>query len=226
MRAAGRRRSARTSFALRVRPRTPVRERGPVLLAAGVYGVLSLLAVVLASAGGRSALVTSPWLPLEGGAAHAASLALGLLLATVTVRATRAFVGRYRWARELHAALRPSVRHASTGMLLALGVTSAVGEELFFRGWLSGAVGLVLSSVGFGLLHQMRGRGRWAWAAWATVMGLLFGAVFFATGSLLGPVVAHAVINVQNLRFLRDTDVGPAEELPRTRRLGGLLGRA
>ena len=68
----------------------------------------------------------------------------------------------------------------------------------------------------------MRGRARWVWAAWATVMGLLFGALMLATESLLGPIVAHAAINVANLRFLRDTDVEP----DKPRRLGGLLGGA
>jgi membrane protease YdiL (CAAX protease family) len=60
------------------------------------------------------------------------------------------------------------------------------------------------------------------WAIWATVMGVLFAALFLATGSLLGPILAHAAINVANLRFLRDTAVEP----PKPRRLGGLLGGA
>ena len=51
-------------------------------------------------------------------------------------------------------------------------------------------------------------------------MGLLFGEVFAMTGSLLGPLLAHALINHSNLRFLRDN--GPAA--PR-RPLGGLLRR-
>jgi membrane protease YdiL (CAAX protease family) len=38
-------------------------------------------------------------------------------------------------------------------------------------------------------------------------MGMLFGLVFEVTGSLLGPVIAHVLINGANLRFLRDTDV-------------------
>jgi len=103
---------------------------------------------------------------------------------------------------------------------VTLGIASAVSEELFFRGLLATVIGLVASSLAFGLLHQMRGPARWAWAAWATVMGLLFGVLFFATGSLLGPMVAHAAINVANLRFIRDTDV----DAPTSRRLGGLLG--
>jgi membrane protease YdiL (CAAX protease family) len=52
-------------------------------------------------------------------------------------------------------------------------------------------------------------------------MGLLFSGLFFATGSLVGPLVAHAAINVTNLRFLRDNAASAASG----RRLGGLLGR-
>jgi membrane protease YdiL (CAAX protease family) len=206
----------------------PAQERGPVFLAAGVYGGLSVIAVAVASARGQSAVAVRAWLPVDGVASHVTSLVLGLGLAAATLRATRTFVRRYRWARHLHADLRPSIRHAAGSTLLVLGVTSAIGEELFFRGLLAGLVGVAASSVFFGLLHQLRGRGRWAWAAWATVMGLLFGILYFATGSLLGPVVAHAAINVQNLRFLRDTDVGPGggEARERPRRFGGLPGRA
>jgi membrane protease YdiL (CAAX protease family) len=49
-------------------------------------------------------------------------------------------------------------------------------------------------------------------------MGLLFAVVFRATGSLLGPIAAHAAINAANLRYLRDNDPSP-----RRRPLGGLL---
>ena len=48
-----------------------------------------------------------------------------------------------------------------------------------------------------------------------------FGSLFLATGSLIGPLLAHAAINIANLRFIRDTDV----DAPAPRRLGGLLGR-
>jgi hypothetical protein len=104
--------------------------------------------------------------------------------------------------------------------LLAVAVASATGEELLFRGLVLPLVGVVASSVVFGALHQIRGPARWGWMVWATVMGLLFGCVFAATGSVAGPIVAHAMINGANLRFLRDNDPSP-----RPRALGGLLRR-
>lgn len=191
---------------------------GPVL----VYGALALVAVLAALAREQSPIGAEAWLPLGVPLGHAASLAGGIALAAVTVKATRHFVRHWSWARALHADLRPGIRHAGGGAIVVLGIASAASEELFFRGLLATTFGLVLSSLAFGLLHQMRGRVRWVWAGWATVMGLLFGALFLATGSLLGPLLAHAAINIANLRFIRDTDV----EAPKPRRLGGLLGRA
>jgi membrane protease YdiL (CAAX protease family) len=220
--------SARTRYLLRPAAPLPRAVRawsGPVL----VYGALSLVAIGAAVARGQSPIsvpAADTWLPLPdflgGVLGHALSLAGGVVLALVTIKATRHFVRRWGWARALHSDLRPAIRGAGDGTILILGIASALGEELFFRGLLTTTFGVIASSLAFGLLHQMRGRVRWVWAGWATVMGLLFGALFLATGSLLGALVAHAAINVTNLRFLRDTDV----DVPKRRHLGGLLGRA
>jgi membrane protease YdiL (CAAX protease family) len=191
-----------------------------------VYGALSVVAIGAAVARGQSPIsvpASDSWLPLPdllgGVVSHAVSLVGGIILAIVTIKATRHFVRRWGWARALHSDLRPAIRGAGDGTILILGVASALGEELFFRGLLTTTFGVIASSLAFGLLHQMRGRVRWVWAGWATIMGFLFGALFLATGSLLGALVAHAAINVTNLRFLRDTDV----DVPKRRHLGGLL---
>ncbi len=193
-------------------------------LALLVYGVPSLLTVGVAFVRGRSPIEidAEAWIELPSWLRHATSIAVGVVLAVITIHATRSFVSRWGWARMLHTDLRSSVRDAGDGTLLFLGVASGVAEELFFRGLLAPALGLVFSSLAFGALHQLRGRVGWIWASWAAVMGLLFGAIFLATGSLLGPMLAHVAINVVNLRFLRDTDVEPKKP----RRLGGLLGHA
>ncbi|HVJ90992.1 MAG TPA: CPBP family intramembrane glutamic endopeptidase [Labilithrix sp.] len=196
--------------------------RGPAPLALIVYGALAALTLGVAIARDESPIETDAWLELPGGARHGLSVLVGAVLALLTVWATRLFVAHWGWAKLLHADLRPAVRGASDATLLLLGSASGIAEELFFRGLLTPALGLVLASLAFGMLHQLRGRAGWIWATWATVMGLLFGTLFLATGSLLGPIVAHVVINVTNLRFLRDTDVAPKKR----RHLGGLLGDA
>jgi uncharacterized protein len=186
----------------------------------GAYAAVGGLSALIAIALGHDPLSCAGWLGTRGIAALTLSLGFGVCLGAVTIGATHAIVRRAEWGRALHAALRPAVSDSGDGMLLALAVASAVGEEVLFRGLLVPTVGILASSVVFGALHQIRGRGRWGWMAWATVMGLLFAAVFTATGSLAGPLVAHAAINQANLRFLRDNDPDP----PR-RSLGGLLNR-
>jgi membrane protease YdiL (CAAX protease family) len=187
--------------------------------------VATSLAIAAAACGVSVALGSNPlfcrgWLGARGAASWLLSLGLGLLVGTVTVGATPALVRRWRWARALHAALRPVVNGAGDGTLLAVALAGAAGEELFFRGLLVPLVGVTASSIAFASLHQIRGPARWGWMLWAGIMGLLFGAIFAATGNLAGPLVAHAVINHHNLRFLRDHN--PAAP---TRPLGGLLRR-
>jgi hypothetical protein len=191
-----------------------------VVLLVAAYGAVGAAAAGASVALGHDPLSCDGWLDTTGTAAVLVSLGLGVCLGAVTIAASRILVRRAVWARALHAALRPAVHGAGDVALLAVAVASAAGEELLFRGLVLPLVGIVASSVVFGALHQIRGPARWGWMVWATVMGLLFGCVFAATGSLAGPIVAHAMINGANLRFLRDNDPSP-----RPRALGGLLRR-
>jgi membrane protease YdiL (CAAX protease family) len=172
------------------------------------------------SEGRRGVLTTASWVGLEGGLSVLASVGLGAGLAAATIAVTPRLVSRFAWARELHDTLRPVVHGAGGLQLAATAAVSGLAEELFFRGMLVQVAGLFIASLVFGVLHQVKGPGRWIWAGWATVMGLLFGAIFCLTGSLVGPIVAHVAINAVNLRYLRD-------HAPRKpRHLGGLLGDA
>jgi len=199
-----------------MRPRRSGEKRTASLLV--VYGLLLVVALGLAALRGESPFITTPSLPLGAAALVAVSLALGAALAVLPVVATRWLVRRFMWARRLHESLRPAVKDASTGQLLGMAVMSGLGEELFFRGLLVPALGVVASSLLFGVLHQVPGRARFVWASWATLMGLAFAAIFRLTGSLAGPVLAHVAINAVNLVFLRDTAATVAP-----RKLGGIL---
>jgi membrane protease YdiL (CAAX protease family) len=50
--------------------------------------------------------------------------------------------------------------------------------------------------------------------AWAFAVGLALGALFEGTGSLLGPLAAHALVNGVNLTFLKHHDPGPLPATP------------
>lgn len=194
--------------------------RGRVTALLAAYGAAGAVAAGAAVALGHDPLACDAWLGTSGAAAVLVSSGLGVCVGATTVAVTRVVVRRAAWGRALHAALRPAVRWTGNGGLLGVAVASAVGEELLFRGLMVPILGVVVSALLFGALHQIRGAARYGWMAWATVMGLIFGALFVATGSLVGPIVAHLIINAYNLRFLRDNDPSP-----RRRALGGLLRR-
>lgn len=183
------------------------------------YGVLGAVGAALATALGDGPFTRHAWLEMSPGEAVTTSIALGACGAALALIVSRVLVRRASWARALHEALRPLVSGRDDGTLWLMALASSAGEELFFRGFLSVSLGLFLSSLAFGALHQVRGAGRIGWAASAFAMGAFFGALYALTGQLVGCIVSHAIVNVVNLRYLRDHDLRPA---PR-RALGGLL---
>lgn len=172
----------------------------------GVYGLVGALGAGVALALGHDPLRTRALLApvMPPGLLEITSLLLGGVLAALGIASARAFVTRFSWARALHAELEPVVRGSGDLDLVIAALASGIAEELLFRGLLVQVAGVALSSILFGLLHQVRGPARWAWVVWATVMGALLALVFVATGSLLGPIVAHVLTNAINLRFVRD----------------------
>jgi len=172
------------------------------------YALLASLAIALALALRDEMPWThpAPWLQLDLLPALGLSAGLGLTLAGVVVTGTRLTVARFTWAQQLHRELRPVAQGLTLGRIVVIAFFSSLGEELLFRGLLQPWLGLLLSSLLFGLAHQHPGRSRWVWAGWAFVVGLAFGAIFELTGSLVGALVAHAVINAVNLVYLRDHD--------------------
>jgi membrane protease YdiL (CAAX protease family) len=187
------------------------------------YTLLGLLAWGLSAAFGNGNPWShpSPWMGLDEPIRAGASLVLGLALAAILVASTRIAVQRFSFARQLHSDLRPVARNLTVASVVLIALLSSVGEELFFRGFLAPRIGILPQALIFGMAHQVRGPSRWVWVAWASLVGVCFGFLFVLTGSLLGPIAAHAAVNTYNLIFLRDHD--PA---PKDRRLGGLLAHS
>ena len=192
----------------------------PVPLVVGAYAAVTAVALLIGFARHEpNLLLCTPWHAWESrGLAHVVSALLGLAFAALVVSATRLLVRTQPWATALHEDLRPFARALGAHAVVPVAIASAVGEEALFRGALVPALGLVGSSVLFGALHQLRGRSRFTWVLFAALVGLALAAMFRFTGSLVGPVVAHAVINGANLRFLL------AHDTRRAPQLGGLLG--
>jgi membrane protease YdiL (CAAX protease family) len=186
------------------------------------YGALSVLAVALALfwRDATPLLHPEPWLTLSGVLPHLYSTLLGLAFGGGVVLSTRACVARFTWAQRLHRELQPFARLISPTGVWVLALLSASGEELFFRGLLQPWMGLLPQALFFGVLHQIPGPSRWVWVSWAAAVGLALGALFQLTGSLWGPIAAHALINGMNLSYLKSRDWGDGG-----RALGGLLGQ-
>jgi membrane protease YdiL (CAAX protease family) len=98
-------------------------------------------------------------------------------------------------------AILPRTR-SEYGWFLALSVTAGVCEELLYRGYLVAMAAPLLTTAGaivagaavFGLGHAYQGV---LGIAKTAGVGLFFGVVYVATGSLLWPIVLHALVDVQ-----------------------------
>ena len=131
-----------------------------------------------------------------------AGVLCGLAAGLVIVFGSRLALYQFEWARALHRDLRHLLFPLTDVEIVVLAVASSVGEELFFRGALLPAIGLVGSSAVFALLHVGPKARHLPWTVTSFGAGLLFGAIFLWTGDLTGPVVAHFLVNFLNLRHV------------------------
>jgi membrane protease YdiL (CAAX protease family) len=186
--------------------------------AALLYGLLAAAAVIWGVLADRPDIFHDPDALLDppmpwsvaillGGAA---GVAFGLGMA----RITRFTVYRFRWARTLHLEFRGLFGPLRDVEVLAFASLSAIAEELFFRGALQPAIGIVGASLIFGALHTAPSRKFVAWPFQALLMGFAFGGLFWLSGNLAAPMLAHFTINYQNLHFINSYD--PSLQLPRS----------
>jgi membrane protease YdiL (CAAX protease family) len=135
----------------------------------------------------------------------------GALVGIVVVLLSGWFTRATRAGDRLARALANLVGRRSLGECVALALASGVGEEAFFRGAMQPQLGLVATSACFALAHFAPRRDLLPWTAFSLAAGLALGGLFEATGNLVAPVVAHAVVNAVNLRLLsRDYAAAPA----------------
>lgn len=156
-----------------------------------VYGLMAALSWALSA----WVLDGPPWRTAAGaGPAWMAVLAgAGTGLAVVAVdRVSETFIPLFR---EMAAVIRSMIGTISTRDAAVFAGASALAEELLFRGVLMPWLGLIASSVLFGLLHTAPDRRLWPWPLLAMAMGFALGGIVLATGNLLASIVAHFTIN-------------------------------
>ncbi|MBW4028573.1 CPBP family intramembrane glutamic endopeptidase [Acidipila rosea] len=154
-------------------------------------------------------LNSSPTEGLTGGFVYGLMLAIAIGLALPVVAAARNLQMREKVKKQLsRLAFFLPVTRRERQLFALLSITAGVCEETLYRGFLFhyfahswnaplwGAV--VLAAVAFGLGHGYQGiSGILA----TTVLGGVFSAAYLATGSLLLPMVVHALIDLRILLF-------------------------
>jgi membrane protease YdiL (CAAX protease family) len=163
-----------------------------VALAAVFYAALVLAAAVVGLLGGRNSFALGD------------SAVFGLLVGVISACGTVALgIILYRLLpalRRLSDELAPHlVDGAKRRDLVLVSFFSGVGEEAFFRGALQPEIGLVASSLLFGVLHVGPDRRYLVWTVWALGAGFLFGLLYLWTGGILAPMTAHVLHNAATL---------------------------
>jgi membrane protease YdiL (CAAX protease family) len=116
-----------------------------------------------------------------------------------------------RRLRELvHEAIVPLFASESLASLALISALAGLGEEMLFRGllqaglaaWINGPHGawlaMLVASLLFGLVHWISS----SHAVLATVIGIYLGCLFWVSGHLLVPIVAHALYDFLALVWL------------------------
>ena len=146
-----------------------------------------------------SAPLTDLWIGLAAGAGIAAL--------------SWPFATRFAAGRRLSERLAETLHGIPWWGMVVLSVAAGLAEEAVFRGCLwtlaegvGGAwVALVATAVLFGAAHGLF-MGRFlAWSAFALATGLALGGVRLATGGVLAPVIAHALVDLVNIPMVLAT---------------------
>jgi uncharacterized protein len=127
---------------------------------------------------------------------------VGLAFGLAMVFLSRLAVHSMEWARVLHREFHAVVHELSSKEIFLLAAASAVGEELFFRGAMLPAIGLLPSSALFALMHLRAQRRFLPWTLMSFIMGLAMGLMHIKLGNLGAPIAAHFTINLLNLNYI------------------------
>ena len=139
------------------------------------------------------------------------SLGTGLGIAAVVILVSWLLTERTEMGRKLASQLAEQLPPLSVPDAVLLACASGLAEEMFFRGALQPRTGLIAASVLFGILHMPSSRALWPWTGFALWMGFVLGWLFEVSGSLVGPIVAHTLINAVNLPLLASRYRGSGE---------------
>jgi hypothetical protein len=124
----------------------------------------------------------------------------------------------YKLNQEIEEKVVPIFEKCNFLDLAMIAFLAGVGEELFFRGWIQGALsnrmgiwmGILIASLIFGFAHYLS----LAYALYAFVTGIYLGVIYHVTGDLYVVMMIHALYDFIALIFLgRGGTNGEADSL-------------
>lgn len=145
--------------------------------------------------------------------AWATDLGLGLGAGLILVGLSDLVTRLTAWGKRTARILGEMIGEVKLGDALWLAAVSSIAEELLFRGALQPHLGLVATSLVFGLAHLAPRRDLLPWTGMAIGAGLVLGGLFQWTGNVLAPIAAHFTINAINLRQLSKRFGASADEV-------------
>jgi membrane protease YdiL (CAAX protease family) len=173
--------------------------QGFVRMALLFYGVMGCIALIWRMFASPDSIL-APGGPNSGVASGILGAAFaGLVVGLASVGISEWLTRGTKLGEQLADLLGESLAGITPGDAFLLALASGVAEEMFFRGALQPAVGIVWASLAFGACHFLPRRELAIWSLYAVAMGFAFGWLFEWTGSLLAPIVAHTVVNGINL---------------------------
>jgi membrane protease YdiL (CAAX protease family) len=122
-----------------------------------------------------------------------------LLIPLLEWRVDRYMPGLRGLRQSIHLVLAPLVGRLRWAEVLVLSALAGVSEEVFFRGVLQREIGVILASVIFGLFHAVS----LPYVLWAAAVGSYLGWLAQWHGNLSVPIVAHTMIDIAGLWYIR-----------------------
>ncbi|HDQ13999.1 MAG TPA: CPBP family intramembrane metalloprotease [Sediminispirochaeta sp.] len=98
--------------------------------------------------------------------------------------------------------LEESLGPLSGSQVMILAASSAIGEEMLFRGALQPIIGILPATLLFALSHFPLRRELWIWPLYALVMGLGLGLLRQWGGDIWSAVLLHFLLNGSSLLVL------------------------
>jgi membrane protease YdiL (CAAX protease family) len=184
---------------------TPTAERSQriVRFASIFYGIAALFSLGYALFSGSAGVLFGDNWPSGAGVMGGVLMGLGIV--------GLAHIGRHMF---------PSVDRAATALSELLGplttrgavllaLLSGTAEELLFRGALWPHLGLLGTSLLFGVVHVIPRRALIGYPLFAVGAGLLFGLLREWTGNVIPPMIAHVLVNGTNLVWFQHRRKAP-----------------